>query len=284
MEVYATAGDNWLGGEDFDTVIAQAMLESLKLDDKQLTALQRSAIRTHAQRAKHALSASHSTNLCITLELGKSTTTREFSLTRAEFEERCKPLLERVQRTLERAMKDARLGPAAVNQVILVGGSTRMPVIRNLVGRLFGQLPLSHLNPDEIMGMGAAVQAAMRDNDSALADFVLTDVCPYTLGIEIAVESGPSSYEQGHFLPIIERNSPVPVSRVETIRPVSRTQRQVLCKIYQGESRLTVNNVLLGSIEIEVPLLAKDRSVDVRFTYDNEGLLEVKTEVKANAT
>ena len=284
MEVHATAGDNWLGGEDFDSVIVQATLEKLNLDEKKLTTHQRSAIRASAQRAKHALSTGHSTNVSITLDPGKSSSTRETSLTRAEFEERCKPLLHRVQRTLERALKDARLGTTAVNQVILVGGSTRMPIIRNLVGRLFGQLPLTHLNPDEIVGMGAAVQAAMRDNDAALEDFVLTDVCPYTLGVEVAVETSSGGYEQGHFMPIIERNSPVPVSRVETINPISRTQKQLLCKVYQGESRLTANNVLLGSIEVDVPLLAKDRSVDVRFTFDNEGLLEVTTEVKANTT
>ena len=174
--------------------------------------------------------------------------------------------------------------PSAIDSVVLVGGATRMPMLRNMIGRLFGRLPLSHLSPDEVVAMGAATQAGLQARDGALQDVVLTDVSPYRPGIEVAVQRGGREHESGHFLPIIERNSTVPVSRVERVVPVQPNQRVLSCDIYQGESRLVKNNIKLNSVEVPLPREGVDNGVDVRFTYDVNGILEVLIKVLADGS
>ncbi|EPM87889.1 chaperone protein HscC, partial [Pseudomonas syringae pv. actinidiae ICMP 18804] len=151
---------------------------------------------------------------------------------------------------------------------------TRMPLIRKLAAGMFGRFPAMTLNPDEVVAQGAAIQAALKQRDAALEEVVLTDVCPYTLGIE-TTQYVFNGYQPGHYLPIIERNSVVPVSRVRTVNTISDNQDHVLLKIFQGESRLVKDNIALGELNIPVPKAkAGEVELDVRFTYDNNGLLE----------
>jgi molecular chaperone HscC len=178
---------------------------------------------------------------------------------------------------VERALRDAKLRAAELDAVVLVGGATRMPMVRTLAARLFGQFPTSHINPDEVVALGAAVQAALKARDASLQETVLTDVAPYTLGIETSVRGAGNDYVPGRFLPIIERNSPVPVSKVDRVYPIHDSQTVLQIEIYQGESRLVENNVKLGEMKIGVPAKGDvDRACDVRFTYDINGLLEVE--------
>jgi molecular chaperone HscC len=165
---------------------------------------------------------------------------------------------------------------------VLASGATRMPLVRKLVSRMFGRFPSIHLDPDEAIALGAAVQAGLKMRDAALDEVVMTDVAPYSLGIAIARQTGPKSYESGHFLPIIERNSAVPVSRTEAIGTTADYQKALVIDIYQGESRLVRDNVFLGKIDFAVPpKKAGELVIDVRFTYDVSGILEAEVTVQA---
>ena len=144
-------------------------------------------------------------------------------------------------------------------------------------------MPYCNINPDEAVALGAAVQAALKERNSALKEVVLTDVCPYTLGVEVSEEISRNQFEPGYFLPIIERNSPIPISRVKTLSTIAENQTRLLVNIYQGESRHVSNNIKLGNLEIAVPKgPAGTETVDIRYTYDINGLLEV--EVTINST
>lgn len=275
MEVRASAGDNFLGGEDFDTVLVQAFVAA-HANHHDMPSLTEPNIahrlRREAERVRHALGQADSATFILRHGAGQW----EQTFTQTQLAELYAPLLVRLRTPIETALRDARIRPSELDEVLLVGGTTRMPMIRRMVAGLFGRFPSIALNPDESIALGAAVQAALKARDAALEEVVLTDVCPYTLGIETAISVGEGA-ESGHYLPIIERNCVVPVSRVKTVCTLRDSQRIVLLKIFQGESRWVKENIHLGEMEIEVPVArAGEISIDVRFTYDNNGLLEAE--------
>jgi molecular chaperone HscC len=199
------------------------------------------------------------------------------------FEKLAQPLLNRLWRPIERAMRDARIRAADLDSVVLAGGATRMPMIRALATRMFGRFPAVGHNPDEVVAMGAAVQAGLKMKDKALDEMVMTDVCPYTLGTEVVRQLDNGSQAPGFFAPVIQRNTVVPASRVERFSPVTPDQKQIRIGVYQGESRMVRDNIALG--ELTIPLLpgpGHGDGVDVRFTYDVNGLLEVEVTVVAS--
>jgi molecular chaperone HscC len=182
----------------------------------------------------------------------------------------------RLQRPVQQALHDARFSHQDLDHILLVGGATRMPLVRQTVARLFGRFPRHDLNPDEAVALGAGIQAGMVMADAAVEDIILTDVMPFSLGIEVVKRHG-NQIEPGFFLPLIERNTFLPVSKTETLNTVSDNQTCVLLKIYQGEGRRVQDNVFLGEMSIDVPPRpAGELTVDVRFTYTLDGLLEVE--------
>jgi len=178
-------------------------------------------------------------------------------------------------------LRDTSLRTAELDNIVLVGGATRMPLVRSLVGKMFGRLPSCHLNPDEVVAMGAAIQAGLKSRDSALKEVVLTDVSPYTLGTEIAMVTEDDMITDGHFLPIIERNTVIPVSRVERVFPIHKKQRKVEVSVFQGESRRVENNISLGKLTVSLPKKgdARKQPIDIRFTYDINGILEIEVTI-----
>tara|TARA_Y100001951_G_scaffold32750_1_gene25785 strand:- start:9247 stop:10938 length:1692 start_codon:yes stop_codon:yes gene_type:complete len=276
MEVRASAGDNFLGGEDFDDAIVAHVVVALTaqgLPDPQRPAI-RHRLRREAQRVRHALGQQSEARFQLS-EDGREWTV---ALTQERLLEICEPLLERLRAPIERALRDARIKVADLDEVLLVGGTTRMPLVRKLVASLFGRFPAMHLNPDEVIAQGAAVQAALKARDATLEEVVLTDVCPYSLGVEVASHVG-GQLQNGHYLPIIERNCVVPVSRVKSVQTLRDGQKHVNVRIFQGESRLVANNIFLGELEVEVPPRpAGEVSLDIRFTYDINGLLEAQVD------
>ncbi|MCH5554074.1 Hsp70 family protein [Pseudomonas fragariae (ex Marin et al. 2024)] len=271
MEVRASAGDNFLGGEDFDQVMVEHFV-NLHRDEPDFpsTELIAPALRREAERVRKALGQEGSADFVL------RHADREWrkTITQEQMSDFYAPLLNRLRAPAERALRDARIRVADLDEILLVGGTTRMPLIRKLAASLFGRFPSIALNPDEIVAQGAAVQAALKHRDAALEEIVLTDVCPYTLGIETITQVG-NRYESGHYLPIIERNSVVPVSRVKTVQTVSDDQEHVMVRIFQGESRMVKDNIALGELIIPIPKAkAGEVALDVRFTYDNNGLLE----------
>lgn len=273
MEVHASAGDNYLGGEDFTRVLRDAFVRDQRLSGDYLQATDVAVLNRRMELAKRELSQGGEAAFDIVLA-GKSYSWR---IDEATFAERCDELVQRMRAPLERAMRDARLSPSQLDEIVLVGGASRMPLCARLITRMFGRLPLRHVSPDEAIAMGACVAAGLKARDQALEEIVLTDVCPHTLGIEVA-EHG----ETGLFSPIIERNSTVPVSRMQTYYPTRDGQTVVDLRIYQGESPRVANNVCLGELRIDLPAKNRDENpVDVRFTYDINGLLQVEATARA---
>jgi molecular chaperone HscC len=157
-----------------------------------------------------------------------------------------------------------------------------MPLVRKAVTRMFGRFPNVSINPDEAVALGAAVQAGLRERDAALREVVLTDVCPYSLGVNYARRTADKSLEGGLFSPIIERNTAIPASRIQSYQTLQDNQSTVRFGIYQGEARLVAENVKIGEAEIPMRPGTAGQRIDVRFSYDINGLLEVDVHVPAH--
>lgn len=277
MEVRAVAGDNYLGGEDFTKVLSDIFLEKIGLKEEALTAGERSMLYKKAETAKVQGGHAYELELMIGEEL-KQATISEF-----EYEAKCKALLSRLREPVERALSDASVRVADIDAIILVGGGTKLPMIRSFVAKIFGKLPYININPDEVVALGAAVQSALKGKNAAIKEVILTDVCPYTLGTSTSVRRSGGHYEPGHFLPIIERNSIIPVSKVQTVYTIYEDQRVMEIDILQGESRMARDNVLLGVLNVPVHATPeKEDKAQIRYTYDVNGLLEVEVTVDSS--
>lgn len=273
MEVHASAGDNFLGGEDFVDAMVDDVLREHRLSRDGLKPLTLQNLYLQMESAKRKLGP---TDLVLTLDLGGKTV--EHVVTADWFARISTPLLLRAKHPIERAIRDAGLHPSKIDDVVLVGGSTRLAIFRSTVGKMFGRLPSCHLDPDTVVAMGAAIQAGLMMRDEALDDVVLTDVCPYTLGTGVINEDNPRL--GAYFLPIIERNCVVPVSIVKDVCTAHDNQTELTIKVYQGENRLVEKNVYLGELSVQVPPAPRGQeSVDVRYSYDMNGLLEVDVTV-----
>ena len=281
MEVRASAGDNYLGGEDFVAAIIDDFMTSAGrpagLPDPSATPALAEQLRDQAERLKRRLTDADGAEMRIRWSGNEIT----WGLTDEHFAEIAQPLLQRLRAPIERALRDARIRAADLDNVVLAGGATRMPVIRSLTARLFGRLPAVHINPDEVVVIGAAVMTGLLSRDEALREVVMTDVCPYTLGTEVSEQGRqPGQTVDGLYLPIIERNTVIPASRSKSVETMHDGQRELAVRIYQGESRLVQDNIRLGEIRVRVPPRpAGQVKCDIRFTYDVNGLLEVETTV-----
>ena len=283
MEVRATAGDNFLGGEDFDDAIATwfAGAAGITLPDPLQPGpageLLAARLRRTVEAARRRLSTSAEAEIVLALPDGAEA---RAVLTAADFAHICEPLLERLRRPVARALADSRIRPDALSHVVLAGGATRMPLVRREAARLFGRLPLQRLDPDEVVARGAAVQAGLKMRAAALDDVVLTDVAPYTLGIEVSQSSGTAP---GRMLPVIERNTVIPVSREREVAPAADFQRAVTVRVFQGEARLVRDNIPLGEFDLALaPRRRAEQGIAVRFTYDVNGILEVSARAEAD--
>ncbi|HZG80605.1 MAG TPA: molecular chaperone HscC [Brevibacillus sp.] len=273
MDVKSIAGDNFLGGEDFTEILIAHFLEKHKLEFTSLDTKTQSALYKQAETCKLALGQETSATMSLTIQ----DQSYELRLDRTEYEKLAHPLLLRLRKPIERALRDASLSPSDLDAVILIGGATRLPLIKHVIGRMFGRMPYTNINPDETVALGAAIQTALKQRNQALEEIILTDVCPYTLGTSVVQELGNGQLSSGHFFPIIERNTPIPVSRVERLYTVYDNQKRLTVAVYQGESRLVEHNIKLGEMQIKIPPApAGEQSIDVRYTYDINGILEVE--------
>jgi molecular chaperone HscC len=275
LEVHATAGDSFLGGEDFTKAMQAAVCKKLELKEEELSPEEEAHLYRVCDQAKKGLAEKHEVMLNINLQRK----TRRIPFNRDDLDQCCKNLLERIREPIERAILDAQLTAADFDQIILVGGATRMPSVRNMIGRMFGRIPATTIDPDQVVAMGAAIQAALKQRNEHLNDTVLTDVCPFSLGIATSKDIG-GVRRDGFFSVLIPRNTVVPVSRVERYNTVHDNQRVLEIEVYQGEQRMVKNNVLIGQLDVDVPAnSAGAECVDIRFTYDINGVLEVDAQV-----
>jgi molecular chaperone HscC len=285
IEIQASAGDSRLGGEDFVDVMAGAVaarVQALHGRDPRAHPLGWARLREACEDAKRRLSHVEETRIALPqLPMAEGgPLDLELPLTRAEMEEVWTELLERIRTPISRALRDAKLRPDQIDEVLLVGGATRMPCVVRLAAQLFGRLPLRSLPPDEAVALGAAVQAALKQGDASLEDMVVTDIAPFTLGIATATRMG-HQIVPGLFTPLIDRGTVIPASRVKSFHTIQDFQRQIEIEVYQGEHSLCKDNRHLGSYLVgPLPSDKEGRqSVEVRFTYDLNGILEVETTV-----
>lgn len=272
MEVYAIAGDNFLGGEDFTHVLMEMFLRRAYLP---ITMLDIKSLNNVYKAAEHCkCSFSESDTAKMTVNIAGQYFEETFTI--EEYEEGCKELLEKLRKPIEKSLRDAKITLDELDRIILVGGATKLSIVRNYVQKITGIVPEFCVDPDTSVVVGAALQCAMKQRDKQIEEVILTDVCPFALGTEVVKFNGTFE-ESGHYLPIIERNTVIPVSRKQTVYTAYDNQKYVTVKVLQGESRLAVNNLLLGELSIDVPAGPKGReAIEITYTYDVNSLLEVE--------
>lgn len=268
IEVHASTGDNFLGGDDFTTYLAAWVCTELNIDLEKAPLQDKAKIITACEKAKKQ----NSDPLIIELP---SPYNQKLEVSQQQLDVIWDDLLTRLARPIRQALKDARINPDDIDELIFVGGATRLRAVQQMATRLIGRFGKCSIDPDFVVALGAATQAACRLRNEEVEEVILTDVCPFSLGI-----SSNRDNQTGVFSPIIERNTVVPTSRVERYYTASDDQEVVRIAIYQGERLWVKENIFIQEFEIEVPKgKAGEEAIDVRFSYDINGLLEVDVTV-----
>jgi molecular chaperone DnaK len=276
FEVLSTAGDTNLGGDDFDNVLVRWLMDDFKQQEgidlsNDIQALQR--LTEAAEKAKIELSTVEKTTIHLPFITADKTGPKhiEKELTREVFENLCKNLIERCRIPVEKALTDARLDKSDINEVVLVGGSTRIPAIQKLVESLTGKKPNQSVNPDEVVAIGAAIQAGILAGE--IKDVLLLDVTPLSLGVETL---------GGVMTKIIARNTTIPVKKSEMFSTAVDNQTNVEIHILQGERELVAGNKSLGNFRLDgIPSAPRGvPQIEVTFDIDVDGILSVKAREK----
>jgi molecular chaperone HscC len=280
VEVRASSGECFLGGEDFTRTMAARVLETkgyvferIELEAPALV----SRMIHQCERAKRLLAQQGQATVRLADRSGEIPDgAPEILIYREQFEKWTEHILARVELPVRRGLGDANLKRSDIDEVILVGGATRMAAVVERVTRLFQKEPHSRMNPDEVVALGAAVQAGLIGRDMSLEDLVVTDVAPFTLGVETSKRMG-LEIRDGYFTPVIHRNTTIPTSRLKRVSTLHANQTEVNVKVFQGENRRVKDNLLLGELSLKgIPRGPAGQEIDIRFTYDLNGVLEVE--------
>ena len=273
VEIVSVAGNNRLGGDDFDRLIAEHFLREHGVARQQLRAQEYAVLLKQAERCKKLLSEQDEVVMHATVgdQLYESTYTMD-----RLFEE-SKALLKEIRQVIGRALKDGKMTIHDVDLVVMAGGSSKMPLIQKYIRHLFHKAPMVQGNCDELIALGLGLVCGVKERKEEIKDYILTDICPFSLGVATINEADP---DRAYMANIINRNTVLPCSRVRRFYTASDQQDYVVVEIHQGENTYAQDNLLLGKIEISVPPKPKGKeAVDVRFTYDINGILVVDTRV-----
>ena len=271
FEVIATAGDNRLGGDDFDQVVMDYMIQEFKKEngvDLAQDKMAQQRLKDAAEKAKKDLSGVAQTQISLPfITAGEAGPLHlEMTLTRAKFEELSSDLVERTMGPTRQAMRDAGLSPSEIDKVILVGGSTRIPAVQEAIKKEIGKDPSKGVNPDEVVALGAAIQGGVLQGD--VKDVVLLDVTPLSLGIETM---------GGVFTKLIERNTTIPTSHSQVFSTAADNQTEVDIHVLQGEREMAANNKTLGRFQLtDIPPAPRGiPQIEVKFDIDANGIVNV---------
>ncbi len=280
FEVKSTNGDTFLGGEDFDTAVVEYLADQFKSKENMdlrtdKLALQR--LKEAAEKAKIELSSAQTTEVnlpFITARMeGGATTPLHLveTITRTDLEKMVAKLIERTKEPMKKALADAGVSSSEIDEVVLVGGMTRMPKVREAVQKFFGKEPHTGVNPDEVVAMGAAIQAGVLQGD--VKDVLLLDVTPLSLGIETA---------GGVFTRMIDRNTTIPTKKSQTFSTFEDNQQAVTIKVHQGEREMAADNKLLGNFDLlGIPSAPRGvPQIEVTFDIDANGIVNVSAKDK----
>ena len=273
VEIVSVAGNNRLGGDDFDRLIAEHFLREHGVARQQLRAQEYAVLLKQAERCKKLLSQQE--EVVMHAMVGDQIYESTYTMDRL-FEE-SKALLKEIRQVIGRALKDGKMTIHDVDLVVMAGGSSKMPLIQKYIRHLFHKAPMVQGNCDELIALGLGLVCGVKERKEEIKDYILTDICPFSLGVATINEADP---DRAYMANIINRNTVLPCSRVRRFYTASDQQDYVVVEVHQGENTYAQDNLLLGKIEISVPPKPKGKeAVDVRFTYDINGILVVDTRV-----
>ncbi|WP_019413482.1 Hsp70 family protein [Paenisporosarcina sp. TG20] len=282
LEVKASSGNSRLGGEDFDWLLvdwlSEKMIAQYKVDPRK-DVRAKAVLKEEAEKIKKKLSNEVLVEISLPIVVMKEEKPLGLytQMTREEFVALIEPQLRETMDKVKEVLIDAELDAQEIDDILLVGGSTRIPQIHHLIQAYFNKDPRGDVNPDEAVAIGAAIQAGIKSGSFSKNGLIVTDVAPFSMGIEVVTESFGSSFRPGAFQAIIPRNTTIPVTRTETFNTVDDYQTGVQISVYQGESKWVKNNHFLNEFLLEglPPAPAGSEMVDITFRYNLNGILEV---------
>lgn len=288
LEVKASAGDSHLGGEDFDWLLVEWLAEEFQKKngmDPRNDIRAKALLKAEAEKVKIQLSAEDSAAISLPVVMMKKNRPigLETSITRERFTEMVEPALQKTMDKIQEVLQEGSVKKEDVDDVLLVGGSTRIPLVHRLIHDFFEKRPRQDVHPDEAVALGAAVQAGLKSGALSDSGLIVTDVAPFSMGIATLKGTGPDADEPGYYKAIVDRNTVIPVTRTERFYTSTPYQTSVNIEVFQGEEDWVEDNHFLNDFLLEgVPANENPEEIDVTFRYNLNGILEVKAKSVSN--